>query len=289
MSDYLSHLVARSLNLAEAIQPRFASRFEPRDLGVANSLSRLEEVETEVSGSQAQRFSQSNQRLRSPTDPPAEDLFIQPLQPSARPTSTPLESSTQPSVRPASTPLESSTWKASEILPQTAIPRESSQLIQPESMEVTSTESQNITPQVPIERVPVLKPMIQRLIERINPAADSTLQTMLQSSERSNVEQTIGNPIQPAIQPAVLAPAVSPVISSDINNAGINQLRIPATLLDCPESGSAKPEQPVIRVTIGRIDVRLVSSPAPSKPQPKEAAPKLSLDDFLKSRNGGSK
>ncbi len=49
---------------------------------------------------------------------------------------------------------------------------------------------------------------------------------------------------------------------------------------------------PTIRVTIGRIDVRAVpsTSPAPSSaPKPNTSRPDLSLDDYLKRRNGGQR
>lgn len=45
---------------------------------------------------------------------------------------------------------------------------------------------------------------------------------------------------------------------------------------------------PTIRVTIGRIDVRAVTPPQPaSHPAPKQSAPSLSLNDYLKQRNEG--
>lgn len=50
---------------------------------------------------------------------------------------------------------------------------------------------------------------------------------------------------------------------------------------------SIKPEPPTIRVTIGRIDVRAIASPTPPRQAPKPNIPKLSLEDYLKSRNGG--
>jgi len=43
---------------------------------------------------------------------------------------------------------------------------------------------------------------------------------------------------------------------------------------------------PVIRVTIGRIDVRAVNAPAPPARRQTPSAPKLSLDEYLRSRNG---
>ena len=48
-------------------------------------------------------------------------------------------------------------------------------------------------------------------------------------------------------------------------------------------------ERPIIRVTIGRIDVRAVPPPAPPQQQPPPPAPGLSLDDYLKERNGGER
>jgi hypothetical protein len=45
-------------------------------------------------------------------------------------------------------------------------------------------------------------------------------------------------------------------------------------------------EAPAIHVTIGRVEVRAVTPPvAAPKPAPK-SAPKLSLEDYLKRRNG---
>jgi hypothetical protein len=43
---------------------------------------------------------------------------------------------------------------------------------------------------------------------------------------------------------------------------------------------------PVIRVTIGRIDVRAVNAPAPPAQRATPPAPKLSLEEYLRSRGG---
>lgn len=47
-------------------------------------------------------------------------------------------------------------------------------------------------------------------------------------------------------------------------------------------------DEPKIRVTIGRIEVRAVSPPAPPPRRTKQPTPKMSLDDYLRSRNGGT-
>lgn len=47
---------------------------------------------------------------------------------------------------------------------------------------------------------------------------------------------------------------------------------------------------PIIRVTIGRVDVRAVSQTAPSARRPTTpAAPKLSLEEYLRQRGGGKR
>jgi hypothetical protein len=52
---------------------------------------------------------------------------------------------------------------------------------------------------------------------------------------------------------------------------------------------SASPDEPAIRVTIGRVDVRAVvkaeTPRAPREPQ----GPRLTLDDYLRMRDGGSR
>jgi hypothetical protein len=49
-------------------------------------------------------------------------------------------------------------------------------------------------------------------------------------------------------------------------------------------------ERPIVRVTIGRIEVRAVTPPAPPPRQAvRPPVPKLTLDDYLKSRNEGAR
>lgn len=48
--------------------------------------------------------------------------------------------------------------------------------------------------------------------------------------------------------------------------------------------------EPVIKVNIGRIEVRAVTQQTPLPPRPKASPrPKLTLDDYLKQRNGGQR
>jgi hypothetical protein len=67
----------------------------------------------------------------------------------------------------------------------------------------------------------------------------------------------------------------------------------PATPLAHPSHAPVArhaPPEPTIQVTIGRIEVRAVSAPSsPTARAGRVAAPKLNLEDYLKSRGGGSK
>jgi hypothetical protein len=54
-----------------------------------------------------------------------------------------------------------------------------------------------------------------------------------------------------------------------------------------PGTGHAAPPPPVIHVTIGRVEVRAAPPrPLAAAPAPRPAAPKLSLDEYLRSRRG---
>jgi hypothetical protein len=53
---------------------------------------------------------------------------------------------------------------------------------------------------------------------------------------------------------------------------------------------AASSEPPVVRVTIGHIDVRAATRPAPAAPRPKPAQrPRLSLEDYLSQRERGER
>jgi hypothetical protein len=51
-------------------------------------------------------------------------------------------------------------------------------------------------------------------------------------------------------------------------------------------AGEGETAAPVIRVTIGRVDVRAVNAPAPPARRETTPAPKLTLEDYLRSRSG---
>ncbi len=57
-----------------------------------------------------------------------------------------------------------------------------------------------------------------------------------------------------------------------------------------PREPAAPPHPPRITVTIGRVEVRAVPPPSPpARPRPPSPAPKLSLDEYLRRREGGTR
>jgi hypothetical protein len=56
-----------------------------------------------------------------------------------------------------------------------------------------------------------------------------------------------------------------------------------------PAEQRSSTSAPVIRVTIGRVEVRALHSPAPAPKLAKPAPPKLSLEDYLQQRKKGSR
>jgi hypothetical protein len=56
-----------------------------------------------------------------------------------------------------------------------------------------------------------------------------------------------------------------------------------------PVDQQSSKSPPIIRVRIGRVEVRAVQSPAPGPKQAKSRPPKLSLEDYLRKRARGSR
>ncbi len=112
---------------------------------------------------------------------------------------------------------------------------------------------------------------------------------------------------RPLVSPVLLSEALSgqasPSMASTAGSDLVEPLVPPANTyvqsrrLEAPMAGkrgeaqrSETPAAPTIRVTIGRIDVRAVTPAPPAAPAPmrtQRAMPALSLEDYLKQRNGG--
>ena len=97
--------------------------------------------------------------------------------------------------------------------------------------------------------------------------------------------------VQPAsatsrtMPPARPSPAVTP---ATLDRAGVTAAPGPATPpISGVRSEAAPAARPTVQVTIGRIEVRAVPPPPASPARREPAGPRVSLDDYLRERNGG--
>lgn len=261
MSDFLSNLASRSLDLMPVVQPRLSSRFEPLPFngGFSSAASfEMQAAETERS----------------------------------------VEGQLPPAQTPARTPDERVIESRQTLLVSPQLPdilRAERASVAGQS---TRQPSPNVPPRQPSAHAPVLpvKTEAQRIHGQPTPTAphagldqppvsSTDSPPTSESSTSSSFKNEAGSALE-NLMDRVMAGQFSAV-------EGRAATRV------SPPSGSPtafQPEQrempeqtPTIRVTIGRIDVRAIiepSSPA-SHRTPARPAPQLSLADYLKQRSGG--
>ena len=133
--------------------------------------------------------------------------------------------------------------------------------IHPISIESSPPTSPEITAQPSVARV-VQQESDPEMLTPPSPDDGETYQPPRVTAER-NRESTR----EPAIQPLSIEQIVPP---------------------DETQPRASEPAEPaVIRVTIGRIEVRATTPPLPAAPRTHPPGPALTLDDYLKQRNGG--
>ncbi|MGB9178810.1 MAG: hypothetical protein WCB68_06125 [Pyrinomonadaceae bacterium] len=323
MSDFLNNLIGRSYGLKPVAQPRLASRFEPvqgsssalmnqdqepaleteeflnasSETGAsrANAMRAFDAVqsveasrsEEETPGDLSQRASRtaadSNAAewrqpsakisleaegvLQTEGSLQTEDALAVPsqLQNPARPDNQSRGTQTTDELRAEAKPLSSSLKKQDAVHPAATV-RE------------TGFERENVAPPEQQE---------------VNAQAERRLkdsQTVSDEPPSSNISEV------PQHDGDMPRRAVAPLKVSAQSNAGESLERAAPLSLDSHSGDGAESSSPTIRVTIGRIDVRAVmpdSKPAPraaasSAPARKTHGP-LSLEEYLKQRNGGKR
>jgi hypothetical protein len=96
-------------------------------------------------------------------------------------------------------------------------------------------------------------------------------------------------PVPAPVAAAVLPPVAIPEAPAAPGTAGPTPVAVPAAARaedDGPLLGRREPPAPVVRVTIGRIEVRAVAPPAPA-PRAKPPGPRLTLESYLRARSEG--
>ncbi len=265
MSDYLNLLAARLSGAALTIQPRLPARFEPpaRPLNLEGALP---DLFAQPGKNEEQVKEAASTPIRLPVQPSAPALLDQtPLaQKPERPPSR-VEPASQPAARPLPGPAEP------EV---TARPAEK---IKSEPVRPVSRPTEAPAPET---RRPEATPVRQAIEVQVSRASLSLapLPAILPVDQlEAAAQQPLKNPVAPLVQPASLQlPRLQPAVSLPMQAA---------------PPVSAHPETPAghattIQVTIGRIEVHAAPPPAIAGPRKSRSAPVMSLEEYLKQRNG---
>jgi hypothetical protein len=290
MSDFLSNLAARHLGRARAVQPRLAARFEQAsDSAVARRTPAVEIVEAIIESQPSPGIEQPPHR---PTGPPATDPRLGTTAPSAAPPPLPVRAApSQPSLSPANPPITQSVPPSLVVqaVEQPAI--EQPMLAPPKVPAATAPPPPPAITALGPPRAPGPDPVRPVLRAVPTPAAEALptvsprpggrvpidpVEREISSSAKRDDQVVVDLPLRD--KEAAIAPA-------SVRAASAAPTPADETAVEKTDAAIVEPRAaPVIRVTIGRIEVRAVAPPAP--PEPRRAPPPaLSLEEYL--RRGG--
>jgi len=357
MSDYLSHLVERSLNRTEVIKPMLASFFEPSVqgdpvFGVKSGSERLDvsstSDETVHDNLQFAWLSDQTPQLKSAALQPAGSGSQQtPDQPrsgmtrQASSSSSP-SSSVLPEVAAQSsgkTPQQKSSQdppapsggdETYVVSPGAAAERNRSSAHDPAIQPITIVSSPPTSPEVTAQQSAVRTVQQESDHKMLTPPSSGGDETYVVSPGAA-AERNRSSAHDPAIQPITIvsSPPTSPEVTAQQSAVRTVQQESDHKMLTPPSPGDGETYQPprvtaernrestrepaiqpipieqivppdvtqprasepaepaVIRVTIGRIEVRATTPPLPAAPRTRPRGPALTLDDYLEQRNGG--
>jgi hypothetical protein len=274
MSDFLTNLAARSLNLVPKIKPRVPSLYEPMPAhGATSNFAPWQESQAREEGkTEATWVSEPRMEAR-----PHADNSVLADQDSHRIT-------TRPSVAPIP-------YRGSQITPSTSSPAHSFVHTPDADPETSISQARPISllqSTYPDKVEKEVTPSSGTNLEVVQPLKDIKSPTGSLASERGALsgERTVQVAEQPE-SPAVPIPHPSKptpvVIRPQVKPVQPDEPKTPANMMAAPKFETAPP----IRVTIGRVEVRAIMPPATPPPKPTPLpAPRLSLDDYLKKREG---
>lgn len=293
MKDFLSQLVARSTAPALAVRPRLPSRFE---------------AASEAAGITAFPSDSTQSAPSEPTASPARTSRTPPLngnRQQAPPTPAEPEASiASPSPQTTPPPLKSlapSRSAVSAAVPPAAPAVHSSKQEAPSSPSPSAAHKPSIanarqnSAATPPPKTPLFQPSFDSGLQSPkSPAPDLVSE---EASPTAAVSAAKPRPVFPTTlaseTPAVAASGLRS--KSQISNLksqiprpaarpAIATRPTPAT----PQTAPAAPAPPVVQITIGRIELRAIVTPASPRAVP-PPAPKLGLDEYLRQRTGGAR
>ena len=171
------------------------------------------------------------------------------------------------------------------------VPPPPSETIQSQNIAVTASNvTQNVPSQsaVKVDLGKIGRPATSQALEEVHPPSRNR---QLQSSPESDRSPKIGIDGEKRIMPSG-GSTEKGLLPAHNSRAAVNAQPETIRFMEPRKENTSRPTQtsPTIKVTIGRVEVRAAAPPAPTSPPQRSAPPsaqKLSLDDYLKQRNGG--
>lgn len=326
MSNYISSLLSKSLTQTEIIRPRLPSLFEPISIPyISRSGKRWDSEENESNVgwnteikkplsefkgevSPASEFLEKRKNQSKHTSPKEFKMGIEDVPTESKPLQQETSALESTWIKPTRPDISQSKFSRSEITPSKpaygqglSLFKSSGYIKEKEPLDLESklklipnqTFYQNNANGV---RTPRNIPYFMRQNQRFN--RDTTTgenvnivrQFMGQyaskqysSDKNSFPKESNLAPTSTSIVPKLLENEAV-IHSRPLKNAG--SVIVPDSVWDTRTRDEV--EQPVIRISIGRIEVKAVTqTPLSQKRENKPQAPKLSLDSYLNSRNGG--
>lgn len=263
MNPFLSRLIAQAQGQAPTLEPRLPGRFE--------TPARFE-------GSWAGEAVESLEQAapRAPGPAPAEPAPLEPARPEIPPPARP-----SPRLADPQAPEPSGRRKRSRA-EKRELEARPSPIPHPEPLPAPLEPPPAHDPLPEPPREPGVRPArVGAGVEGAeNPLLPPVAPPLTQRPELSEAEPGGLEPPRP--RPALEAPALLGRQVSEEHGSSL--FPAPRQHVSLPEARPAAPEAPVIRIHIGRVEVRALFGPPPEGPKAKAAPQGLSLEDFLKGR-----
>lgn len=276
MSDYLNNIVLRAGNVADAIQPRVVSLFAP-----------LESTQPSPESDSSIGKEAAGEEFKS--DSP---VSIRPL--NLMTTPPPFSERRDRDNEFKKAPLENLEPKREEITSVVPSSPRLKTILQTDAGHVLMNHTandklSNLRPPESATHLPISEPQTSStwarvepiLIERNSIKKEASLAAVNEMNDETEIHRLIDfrKNLQPDLEPDIHARMLSPKVMTEVEPIIRERAK--------PETQTSS--MPTIKVSIGRIEVRAVTPPVIPRPKRARAAPLMSLQEYLKQRNGGQR
>ena len=293
MSDFLTHLVQRALSPTAEVRPRFPSRFEtaPSPVPFADADFANEEKSPPRAPAQtATRFAEAPGNSAATTEQNIPRQAASPTQENLREANAPVAAAPRMGATPSPSAARGESPVAVAIAPRDSTHERAGEL--PRGTQSSSPQSASppdLATTLSPEKISRAAPTANRISTPPNPARAEPGSILPPSPEPP--------PHEAAARPAAFAPPPAPprprkpleihaTKSPAPRTAESAAARAPAPRVASTAPVAEAPGPPPIHVTIGRLEIRATTPPAPPRPAAPTPA-RMGLDDYLHRARGG--